>query len=67
MEVVFLLVPVALVLIALVVGLLFWAVRSGQFEDMTGPAYRVLMDDDSPETSDRSTASDTDSNKRHLK
>ncbi|MDH3638239.1 MAG: cbb3-type cytochrome oxidase assembly protein CcoS [Gammaproteobacteria bacterium] len=67
MEIVFLLIPVALVLIALVVGLLFWAVRSGQFEDMTGPAYRVLMDDDSPGACDRSTASDTDSSKLHRK
>jgi len=67
MEIVFLLVSVALALIALVVGLLFWAVRSGQFEDMTGPAYRVLMDDDSPEAFDRSTASETDSIKRQRK
>ncbi len=26
----------------------FWAVRSGQFEDMEGPAQRILMDDDDP-------------------
>ncbi len=67
MEIVFLLIPVALVLIAVVVGLLFWAIRSGQFEDMTGPSYRILMDDDGPPTSDRSTASDTDSTKRRRK
>jgi nitrogen fixation-related uncharacterized protein len=23
-------------------------VRSGQFEDLEGPAYRILMDDDDP-------------------
>jgi cbb3-type cytochrome oxidase maturation protein len=26
----------------------FWAVRSGQFEDMEGPANRILLDDDDP-------------------
>ena len=25
-----------------------WAIRSGQFEDMEGPAHRILMDDDDP-------------------
>jgi len=27
---------------------LLWAVKHGQFEDMDGPAHRILMDDDSP-------------------
>ena len=25
-----------------------WAIRSGQFEDLEGPAHRILMDDDDP-------------------
>jgi cbb3-type cytochrome oxidase maturation protein len=25
-----------------------WAVRTGQFDDLEGPAYRILMDDDDP-------------------
>jgi cbb3-type cytochrome oxidase maturation protein len=48
MEVLYLLIPIALVLV-LVIGLaFFWAIRSGQYEDMEGPAYRILMDDDDP-------------------
>jgi len=35
------------VVIALGLGF-FWAVKSGQFEDMEGPAQRMLMDDDDP-------------------
>ncbi len=35
------------VVIALCLGF-FWAVSSGQFEDMEGPAQRMLMDDDDP-------------------
>ncbi len=29
------------------VGVL-WAIRSGQFDDLEGPAQRILMDDDDP-------------------
>lgn len=25
-----------------------WAVRTGQFDDLDGPAHRILMDDDDP-------------------
>jgi len=32
-----------------VIGLIFWwSLKSGQMEDLEGPAYRILMDDDSP-------------------
>jgi len=27
---------------------IFWAIRNGQFEDMEGPAQRILMDEDDP-------------------
>jgi cbb3-type cytochrome oxidase maturation protein len=28
------------------VGIFFWAVRSGQYDDMDGAANRILMDDE---------------------
>ena len=28
---------------------IFWAIKNGQFEDMEGPAQRILMDDDDPQ------------------
>lgn len=46
MEILYILVPVAIAIIGLAVGIFFWAVKSGQYEDMEGPAYRILMDDD---------------------
>jgi cbb3-type cytochrome oxidase maturation protein len=46
MEVLVLLIPLSLLLIGVVVWALFFAVRTGQFEDLEGPAYRVLQDDD---------------------
>jgi cbb3-type cytochrome oxidase maturation protein len=48
MEILYLLIPLSLVLVALIAVIFLWAVKSGQFEDMEGPAYRILMDDDSP-------------------
>lgn len=33
----------------LIAGLgIFWAIKNGQFDDMEGPAQRILMDDDDP-------------------
>jgi cbb3-type cytochrome oxidase maturation protein len=29
------------------IGIL-WAIKSGQFDDLEGPAQRILMDDDDP-------------------
>jgi cbb3-type cytochrome oxidase maturation protein len=48
MEIMYLLVPLSVVLVFLI-GVVFWmSVRGGQFDDLEGPAYRVLMDDDKP-------------------
>jgi len=49
MEIVYLLLPIAIVIAIVAVGVFFWAVKSGQFEDLEGPAYRILMDDDKGE------------------
>ena len=27
---------------------MFWAIKNGQFDDMEGPAVRILMDEDDP-------------------
>jgi cbb3-type cytochrome oxidase maturation protein len=47
MEVIYLLIPVALLLVGVIAVIFFWAIRSGQFDDMEGPAHRIIMDDDS--------------------
>ncbi|TVT46461.1 MAG: cbb3-type cytochrome oxidase assembly protein CcoS [Denitromonas halophila] len=48
MDSLYLLIPLS-VLLVFVIGLLFWwSVRSGQFDDLEGPAYRMMMDDDKP-------------------
>ncbi|MDX1592982.1 MAG: cbb3-type cytochrome oxidase assembly protein CcoS [Gammaproteobacteria bacterium] len=48
MEVIYFLIPLMIVIGLVMVGVLFWAARSGQYEDMEGPANRILMDDDDP-------------------
>ena len=47
MSILYLLIPLGLVLIAFAVAVFFWAVRSGQFDDLETPAMSVVMDDDS--------------------
>jgi len=42
------LIPLGLVLLGVAVWAFMWAVRSGQFDDLEGPAHRILMDDDDP-------------------
>jgi cbb3-type cytochrome oxidase maturation protein len=51
MEIIYLLIPMALVLVAVIVAAFMWAVHSGQFDDMEGPAHSILMDDDGPVSS----------------
>lgn len=36
------------VFVLLIVAGVFWSIKSGQFDDMEGPAERILMDDDDP-------------------
>lgn len=46
MESLYLLIPLSVVLVFLIGLVFWWSLRSGQFDDLEGPGYRVLMDDD---------------------
>jgi cbb3-type cytochrome oxidase maturation protein len=46
MEALFLLVPLSVILVALAIWIFFGASDSGQFDDLEGPAFAVLHDDD---------------------
>lgn len=50
MESLFLLIPLSLVLVGLLVWILRWSIKSGQFDDLDGPGHAILMDDDAPES-----------------
>ncbi|HNQ04475.1 MAG TPA: cbb3-type cytochrome oxidase assembly protein CcoS [Thiobacillaceae bacterium] len=49
MEILYLLIPLSLVFVVLIAVVFLWAVKSGQFEDLEGPAHRILMDEDTPD------------------
>ncbi|MDP1535031.1 MAG: cbb3-type cytochrome oxidase assembly protein CcoS [Rubrivivax sp.] len=36
------------IFVLLIIVGVFWSIRSGQFDDLEGPAERILMDDDDP-------------------
>lgn len=43
----FLILLSAVFVLLIVVGV-FWSIKNGQFDDLEGPAERILMDDDDP-------------------
>lgn len=48
MEILYLLIPIAVIVLGVAIWAFLWAIKSGQYEDLEGPAYRILMDDDDP-------------------
>ena len=46
MESLYLLIPLALIIILIAIKLLFWAIRSGQYDDLDTEGHRILFDED---------------------
>ena len=56
MESLYILIPLSVVLVFVIGAVFWWSVRSGQFDDLEGPAHRLLMDDrDNPVEEQRQT------------
>ncbi len=53
MDVLVILIPVALGLGLVGLAAFLWAMKSGQFEDLDGAAWRAIMDDDLPAEDER--------------
>lgn len=47
MSILYVLIPLALLVLGIAVWAFFWAVGSGQFDDLDTPAMRIVLDDDS--------------------
>ncbi len=60
MDIIYLLLPVALIIVIIIIAVFFWAVKSDQFDDLEGPAYRILMDDDEKSSTSKKNDSNTD-------
>lgn len=48
MSALYILIPIALIIVALAIWMFFWAVDNGQYDDLDGPAHSILFDDDDP-------------------
>lgn len=46
MDILYILIPIAILLLAFGTWAFFWSVNSGQFDDLESPAHRILYDDD---------------------
>lgn len=46
MNIIYVSIPISLLLLAVAVWAFFWAVRSGQYDDLDSPAYSILMDEE---------------------
>jgi cbb3-type cytochrome oxidase maturation protein len=45
MSILFVMIPIALALLALAIAMIFWAVGSGQFDDLEAQGSMVLFDE----------------------
>ncbi len=50
MESIYLLIPISVILVFAIAVAFWWSVRSGQFDDLEGPGFRILMDEDMPKS-----------------
>jgi cbb3-type cytochrome oxidase maturation protein len=55
LEILYLLIPIALVILVVAIKLLFWAINSGQYDDLDTEAQRIFFDDDNPVASKKLT------------
>ena len=46
MEILLLLIPFSVLLVLAIGAVFWWSVSNGQFDDLDGPAHRILADDD---------------------
>lgn len=46
MNIIFVSIPISLLLLAIAIWAFFWAVRSGQYDDLDSPAYSILLDEE---------------------
>ena len=55
MEVLFIVLPLAILMAGIALAAFFWAVHRGQFDDLDTPRYRALFDDSAPRELQKTT------------
>lgn len=46
MNIIYVLIPLAIILVVIAIAIFFWAVRSEQFKDLERHGHSILFDDD---------------------
>lgn len=59
MEIIYVLIPLSVILMALAIGFFFWAIKNDQFDDLDTPALDVLDDDEPPTAGERDGSNGT--------
>ncbi len=59
MESLYLLIPLSVIVVFIALWIFFRAMDSGQFDDLEGPALRILQDDDRPAAAEDGPHRDT--------
>ena len=71
MDILYLLIPVSIIFVVIIASVFVWSVKSGQYDDMEGPAHKILMDNDSIQPMEQdgkqnsTTDDDTTENQHH--
>ena len=63
MEILYLLIPLSVILVFAIAIAFWWSVKSGQFDDLEGPGFKILMDDDGPDIPNSGAVKKGDSGK----
>ena len=66
MSIIYVLIPLAVILLALAVWALIWAIKNGQFDDLESHGWSVVLDDDQkpPPISEPTNESDNSEDKQ---
>ncbi|WP_017445739.1 cbb3-type cytochrome oxidase assembly protein CcoS [Gayadomonas joobiniege] len=46
MSIIYVLIPIAIILVLVAIGVFFWAVKKNQFEDLDRQGHSILFDED---------------------
>ncbi|HCN62686.1 MAG TPA: cbb3-type cytochrome oxidase assembly protein CcoS [Pseudomonas sp.] len=49
MPALYIMIPAALLIVGIAIFIFFWAVDSGQYDDLDSPAHSILFDDQDPQ------------------
>lgn len=61
MSIIYVLIPIAILLVSIAIGVFFWAVKSDQFEDLERHGHSILFDDDIKKPTNKTTTTQSSS------